>query len=217
MIKIKKIFKLGALCFLLLLLWGCASHAVISPEPIRKGESVSGISWSMENVFPVAFYRRGLSSRVDIGFRVGLPVYGTGLDLTYTVYSYGLRREFINIAYSLSSNSSFDFTYYSLRYFKGRAGVRTFYKGFRIMYIPSGISYERSFRFGFLGGISLKRFGVELGYFHDFDKGQPFEFILSQKPKNPGAITDFGFPGEHSRLVGMSFSLYFFMKKSFGN
>jgi len=202
MIKIKKMFKLEVLYFLLLLSWGCASHAVISPEPIRKGEFVSGISWSMENIFPVVFYRRGLSSRVDIGFRVGLPVYGTGLDLTYTVYSYGLRREFINIAYSLSSNSSFDFTYYSLRYFKGRAGVRTFYKGFRIMYIPSGISHERSFRFGFLGGIS---------------KGQPFEFILSQKPKNPGAITDFGFPGEHSRLVGMSFSLYFFMKKSFGN
>lgn len=213
-----KAYRLGILSILLLLfLCGCASHAVISPEPVKKGEVVSGVSWSMENVFPVVFYRVGLSDKADVGFRIGLPVYGTGLDLSYTVFTHGMRREFINISWSLSSNSSFDFTYYSLRYFRGKAGIRAFYRGFRIMYIPSGISHERSFRFGFLGGVSFKKFGIELGYFHDFDKGQPFEFILNPKPRNPGAITDFGFPGEHSRLVGMSFSLYFFTKKTARN
>jgi len=62
-----------------------------------------------------------------------------------------------------------------------------------------------------LGGLSIsKKVGLEIGYFHDFDKGQPIEYIYYLESKNPErypATTEYGFPTEYSRLTGLSVQL----------
>ncbi|MBO8130890.1 MAG: hypothetical protein H0Z29_05150 [Candidatus Marinimicrobia bacterium] len=205
---VKKIISTIVLTNLVIMLSQCSTHAVITTEPLEKGSVVKGISWSIENITPVLFYKYGLSEKSDIGIRIGLPIYGTGVDFSYTVFNTEKRREIINFAYSINSNSNFDFTYYSIRKIKASL-IKSLYSGFRLMYIPYGITGGRSFRFGFLAGVVIKKAGFECGYFHDFEKGQPAEKIFNIKPSIPYAITDFGFPTEYSRIVGISLIIYY--------
>lgn len=188
----------------------CATHPTVSPIPLQKGETYSGLTFSVENVAPVFVYRRGLSERSDVGFRVGLPVYGTGIDYSYMIFKRGDISDVVNLSYSLNSNSNFDMTYYSVRSFPKKPG-NAFYTGFRVMYIPHGITGGNSIRVGALGGLSIsQKVGLEIGYFHDFDKSQPIEYIFSLDPQNPAkypATTEYGFPTEYSRLTGLSFQL----------
>ena len=190
-----------------LILCGCAAHPTISPIPLKKGESFSAITFSFENVLPIFVYRKGLSELSDVGFRVGLPICGSGIDYSYTVFQRRDSRDVINFGLSLTPNSSLDMTYYSIRIFPKKPG-NAFYTGFRAMYIPRGINDRESLRIGALGGLRLNnKVGLELGYFHDLDKGQPIEKIFSMEPENDPrypAKTEFGFPSENSRLVGLS-------------
>lgn len=199
--------KLIPIIIILLLLWGCASHPTISPIPLKEGETYSAVTFSVENILPVFVYRKGLSDISDIGFRIGLPIYGTGIDYSRTVFQSGEFYDIINFGFSLTPNSNIDMTYYSVRTFPKKPG-NAFYTGFRAMYIPNGINGKESMRVGALAGLRINnKVGVELGYFHDLDKGQPIEKIFSMKPENDSrypAITDFGLPSEHSRLVGLS-------------
>jgi hypothetical protein len=100
-------------------------------------------------------------------------------------------------------------TYYS--YALPQNAGNAFYTGFRVMYIPHGISGGNSIRVGALGGLQISRkIGLEIGYFHDFDKGQPIEYIFDPEPQNAAkypATTEYGFPTEYSRLAGISFQL----------
>ena len=190
-----------------LVLLGCASHPTISPIPLKEGETYSAVTFSVENILPVFVYRKGLSDVSDVGFRIGLPIYGTGIDYSRTVFQRGEFYDIINFGFSLTPNSNFDMTYYSVRTFPKKPG-NAFYTGFRAMYIPNGITGKESMRVGALVGLRINnKVGVELGYFHDLDKGQPIEKIFSKEPENDSrypAITDFGLPSEHSRLVGLS-------------
>ena len=205
--------KIVFLFFALLLLFGCAAHPTISPIPLKPGESYTGVTFSIENVFPVFVYRRGLTDITDIGFRIGLPIYGTGIDYSRVVFQRGNFYDVLNFAFSWTPNSNIDMTYYTVRTFPKKPG-NAIYSGFRGMYIPRGISGSESFRIGLLVGLRIeKKWGIEIGYFHDFDRGQPLEELFNMDPKNDQrylAVTDFGFPSEHSRLVGLSlqFSLY---------
>ncbi len=194
----------------LLFLWGCAAHPTISPVPLKRGETYTGITFSVENVFPVFVYRKGLSDISDVGFRVGLPIYGSGVDYSRIVFQRGDIYDVINIGFSWTPNSNLDLTYYTVRTFPKKPG-NAFYTGFRGMYIPNGISDRESVRVGMLVGISIEeKWGLELGFFHDFDKGQPIEYLFNLEPKNDPrypAVTDYGLPSENSRLVGLSLQL----------
>ena len=199
--------KIIPVFIVLLLLWGCAAHPTISPIPLKEDETRTSIAFSVENILPVFVYRRGLSDISDFGIRVGLPIYGSGIDYSRTVFQRGDFNDIINFAYSLTPNSSFDMTYYSVRTFPIKPG-NAFYTGFRTMYIPKGINGNESIRIGaLLGLLIMNKVGIEMGYFHDLDKGQPIEKIVSMQPENDPrypAITGFGFPSENSRLVGLS-------------
>ncbi|MBN2600923.1 MAG: hypothetical protein JXR87_02900 [Candidatus Marinimicrobia bacterium] len=199
--------KVIPIFIVLLLLWGCAAHPTISPVPLKEDETRTSITFSFENILPVFVYRKGLSDVSDFGIRVGLPIYGSGIDYSRTVFQRGDFNDIINFAYSLTPNSSFDMTYYSVRTFPIKPG-NAFYTGFRAMYIPKGINGNESIRVGALLGLMISnKVGIEMGYFHDLDKGQPIEKIVSMQPENDPrypAITDFGFPSENSRLVGLS-------------
>lgn len=193
-------------------LWisACATHPTISPIPLKPGETYTALTFSVENVVPVFVYRRGVSEKSDVGFRVGLPVYGTGIDYSYMLFKRGDISDVVNLSYSLNPNSNLDLTYYSVRSFPAKPG-NAFYTGFRVMYIPRGITGGNSIRVGVLGGLSIsQKVGLEIGYFHDFDKGQPIEYIYVLEPKNPArypATTEYGFPTEYSRLTGLSCQL----------
>ncbi|HOG74694.1 MAG: hypothetical protein KA076_06275 [Candidatus Marinimicrobia bacterium] len=204
-------------------LWlsACATHPTISPVPLKPGETYTGVTFSVENVAPIFVYRRGVSERSDIGFRVGLPVYGSGIDFSYLLFHHDNIADVLNLSFSVNPNSNLDMTYYSVRTFPSKPG-NALYTGFRLMYIPRGITGGNSLRVGFLGGLSFsKKVGLEIGYFHDFDKGQPIEHIFdwdSYNPERYPATTEYGFPTEYSRLTGiscqLSLSMQIFGKKS---
>ncbi|HRS52289.1 MAG TPA: hypothetical protein P5268_09940 [Candidatus Marinimicrobia bacterium] len=193
----------------------CASHPTISPVPLKPGETYTGLTFSVENIAPVFVYRCGVSERSDVGFRVGLPVYGTGIDYSYILFQHENISDILNLSFSVNPNSNFDMTYYSVRTFPKKPG-NALYSGFRLMYIPRGITGGNSLRVGFLGGLSFsKKVGLEIGYFHDFDKGQPIEHIFdwdSYNPERYPATTEYGFPTEYSRLTGLSCQLSLSMK-----
>ena len=84
----RKLFLTISLTFLFFLI-GCASHPVVHPGTLKKNEQVWGYALAAENVLPVVWFRKGLDQNTEIGYRIGLPIYGTGIDLSRTV----MRRE----------------------------------------------------------------------------------------------------------------------------
>lgn len=217
---------------LVFFLFGCAAHPTVAYKTMKKGEKLYGYSFSIENVFPVLFYRYGISEISDVGFRLGLPIYGSGFDYSRILFQSGQKRDVLNIAWSWTPNSNFDFTYYKFTEKKKRPGVVTYW-GLRGMFIPKGITGGRSLRIGLLLGSNLKgKFGYEIGYFHD-SAGIPITQIFTPKfdETNPDwddrynqypLTSDFGFPTEHARITGLSIRLHFFIntnneKKSKGD
>ena len=59
---------------LTLLFSGCASHPVVHPGSLKKGEQVWGYSVAAENIFPVMWFRKGLDQDTELGYRIGLPI-----------------------------------------------------------------------------------------------------------------------------------------------
>ena len=105
------------LLLLILLFWGCTSHPPVLPQTPMKGQTNSGFALSAENVIPVIWWKHGLNRYTEIGFKMGIPFSGTGIDFSRVLSKRDRKWEVLNIAYSLSPNSSFDLTYYV---FKGR-------------------------------------------------------------------------------------------------
>ena len=210
---------------------GCAAHPTVADHTLKKGEKYYGYTLSTENIFPVMFYRFGLSDVSDLGLRVGVPIYGSGIDYSRTLFEKGKKRDVLNLGWSLSPNTNYDFTYYKFR--DGKKKGDTFYWAFRGMVIPVG-SYKESgssTRIGFLMGLFRKsKFGLEVGYFHDFAsmpltkiyipswdeyvKQNPEEYSRFVVPlRSPLVKTKFGtiggWPTQHSRLVGFSLRITF--------
>ncbi|MFB0516708.1 MAG: hypothetical protein ACETWG_08890 [Candidatus Neomarinimicrobiota bacterium] len=221
----------------------CATHPTISPVPLKRGETYTGYFLSTENILPVIFYRRGLTDSWDLGLRVGLPIYGTGIDISRLLADKNNRSDVLNLAYSLNPNHNLDFTYYRVsRKIKVSANKdltvqRLRYYGLRAMVILKGISGRHSTRLGILvgGAPAIKgpdleslprfyRFQWEIGYFHDFDS-MPIRAIFNPLPFNEQhALWDERFedyphsvnnlPSEHSRLTGLSLRISFPLGKS---
>ena len=202
-----------------ILLFGCAAHPTVAHRTLEKGESYYGYSLSLENVFPVLYYRYGVSDKSDVGVRLGLPIYGSGFDYSRVLFEEEGKRDMINIGWSMTPNSSFDFTYYKFSQKKKRKGVTTFW-GLRGMLIPKGLNGGQSTRLGvLLGSYTGDKFGYEIGYFHDFES-MPITKLFSSFDYSDTTtwgtrfldyphVSDGGLPTEYSRLTGLSLRVSF--------
>ena len=218
-----------------IILWlgGCSTHPTISPLPLKEDQVYTGIFFSMENVVPVLYHRRGLSDKWDLGLRIGLPLYGTGIDISRLLSHSEKRSDVFNLAFSYNPNYNLDYTYYRIKHKvkvskkHGDATRRLRYIGLRGMIIFNGMSGGRSNRLGVLigGGPSVKaenveslpafhRYTWEIGYYHDFNS-MPINEILTPKFESDDPRYEEyphiygGLPSEYSRLTGLSARISF--------
>tara|TARA_A100001037_G_scaffold306161_1_gene349641 strand:- start:16780 stop:17478 length:699 start_codon:yes stop_codon:yes gene_type:complete len=205
----------------------CASHPPVFPQMPKKGETNMGFTFAAENLIPVIWWRHGLGRYTDLGLRAGIPFSGSGIDLNRVLYKRDRKWDVINISYNLAPNSSFDATYYK---FKGDKRINlknpfgVAWKGYRLMYIPEGVSGGESIRFGMLYGRRFStKWAVEFGYFHDF-RSMPFsKVLLAWDPSDTTNINKYGsnykeyphrfegLPSEYSRSTGLSFQLFMYL------
>jgi len=188
-----------------------------------EGDIEYGYAFSVENVLPYLWYRKGISNRSDIGVRVGLPIYGSGLDYSRLLYEKENKWDMLNLAWSLNPNYNYDFTYYKFRQRQNKktgALQGTAWTGIRFMYIPKGISDKTSSRIGFLfGGKPGSKLSYEIGYYHDFSS-MPISNIFSSSYVPKGRFTEFphttkfGIPSENSRMTGFSLQVFFNLEYS---
>lgn len=199
---------------------GCATHPTIGPERLAKGETSYGYTLSIENVVPYMWFRYGLNEISDIGLRVGLPLYGTGIDYSRILYmrdtKQSRRWDVLNLAVSLNPNYNMDLTYYKMKVYRDRYR----WWGIRGMYIPKGIMGNTSSRLGLLYGRQIKeKMGFEIGYYHDFssmpitsvlDTGWKYNSVdnIARYGDTPH-VSDAGIPSEYSRVTGLSILVYF--------
>ena len=121
------IYKLKLLSVILYLFFsGCASHAPVLPQTPKKGETNMGFSFSAENVIPVIWWRYGLNKYTDIGYRLGIPLSGTGIDLNRILMKKEYGWDVLNTSYNFSPNASFDFTYYKFKGYKRKGQYSPF-------------------------------------------------------------------------------------------
>ena len=207
--------KIISITFFVMFALNCTGHSTISPNPLKKGQSYQAITYSFESVLPVYTYRKGITDKIDIGMRFGLP-YGSGIDFSQMLIKSGSLNYTLNLGYSWALNPSYDFTLYRMNKLKRRPGLITYY-GFRGMYIPSGISGNSSMRMGLIiGNYTTGKFGYEVGFFHDFSSmplsylfsSEDIEYSSDYKYKDyPHTVN--GIPSEFSRMTGFSFRLNF--------
>ncbi len=205
--------------FLIIFLVGCSTHPTVPTTRITKGEVKTGYAFSLENVFPYYWYQIGVSDYTSLGLRIGLPIYGSGVDWSRVLFEKDNKWDLMNLSWSLNHNPNFDFTYYKIRSRIAPDGKGiAYWLGFRGSYIPSGISDNTSTRIGLVLGTTLsQRLALELGYCHDFSAmpiGQVFSFNwehdsednINQYGDKPHVATS-GMPSEYSRLTGLSLKL----------
>jgi len=225
---INRYIKQSFSIIILFLIAGCATHPTVSTTRMEKGMSSYGYTLSAENILPYVWFRYATSDIGNIGFRIGLPVYGTGIDYSRLLYSKENKWDVLNIAWSFNPNHNIDLTYYKFTKKKSLRENRpstTSWWGLRGMYIPTGIMGKTSVRIGFLlGGWMGKKFGYEIGYYHDFSS-MPITSLFdmswdtnSEKNKDrygdtPHKDPASGMPSEFSRLTGISFQLFFVLNQ----
>ena len=210
--------RVASTLLICIILNGCASHPRVGSQRMAEGDVEYGYAFSVENVFPYLWYRKGISKRSDIGVRVGLPIYGSGLDYSRLLYEKENKWDILNLAWSLNPNYNYDFTYYKFRQRQNKktgALGGTAWTGIRFMYIPKGISDKTSTRIGFLfGGKPGSKLSYEIGYFHDFSS-MPIDSVFAFPYAGVGRFTEFphttkfGLPSENSRLTGFSLQVFF--------
>ena len=110
----KKLFLIISFSSVLFLV-GCASHPVVHPGSLKKNEQVWGYALAAENIFPVVWFRKGLDQNTELGYRLGLPIYGTGIDLSRVVMRKENAWDVMNFAWSYNPNRNFDITYYRFK------------------------------------------------------------------------------------------------------
>jgi len=211
--KFDDMLKLISHCLpLMLFVLSCTSHPVISPEPLKPGETYQGVLLSAENITPQFIFRKGLSERADVGLRLGLlPILGTGLDMSVILRDEGEQVHTLNFAGTYAEQSSFEATYYnvskkpitSIVKVDGKKFKRTEknlfnygYLGLRYAYLITGMWGDKTHQFGVLYGLNFKRnWGAEFGYFHDFSGRIP--------------VSEYGFNPKYAPLGGVSLRIWF--------
>ena len=200
----------------IILFFGCSSHPTVIPQTPKVGETNRGFTFSTENIIPVMWWRHTLNKYTDIGFKLGIPISGTGVDISRILMKKQRKWDVLNLAYSISPNPSFDLTYYMFKIHKkeklsfDKPPLRTKWRAFRCMIIPKGI-YESnkdnsSIRFGALFGRRFgEKWGFETGYFHDFKGG------WSSTKKYPHVDNKYKMPTQFSKSVGFSMQLFLYL------
>ncbi len=112
--------RIGYTLLIIMILNGCASHPRVATKRMEVGEVEYGYAFSIENIFPYLWYRKGVSERSDVGFRVGLPIYGSGVDYSRLLYEKENKWDMLNIGWSLNPNSNYDVTYYKFKQGKNK-------------------------------------------------------------------------------------------------
>ena len=213
-------FRVASTLVIAIIFSGCASHPRVGSQRMAEGDVEYGYAFSVENVFPYLWYRKGISKRSDIGVRVGLPIYGSGLDYSRLLYEKENKWDMLNVAWSMNPNSNYDFTYYKFRQRQNKKTGElggTAWTGIRFMHIPKGISDKTSTRIGFLfGGKPGSKLSYEIGYFHDFSSMPIIDLFNSDYESEEGDrfsgfphTTKFGLPSENSRITGFSLQVFF--------
>ena len=210
--------RVASTLLIVIILSGCASHPKVSSQRMAEGDVEYGYAFSVENVLPYLWYRKGISKRSDIGVRVGLPIYGSGLDYSRLLYEKEHKWDILNLAWNVNPNFNYDFTYYK---FKQRYNKKTdmlggtAWTGIRFMHISKGINDKTSTRIGLLfGGKPGSKLSYEVGYFHDFSS-MPIGSLFSSSYEPEGRFAefphtaDFGLPSENSRITGFSLQVFF--------
>ena len=211
--------RVASTLLIVIILSGCASHPKVSSQRMAEGDIEYGYAFSVENVLPYLWYRKGISKRSDIGVRVGLPIYGSGFEYSRLLYEKEHKWDILNLAWNVNPNFNYDFTYYK---FKQRYNKKTdvlggtAWTGIRFMHIPKGISDKTSTRIGFLfGGKPSSKLSYEIGYFHDFSS-MPISYLFKSDFEAEGSrfsefphTTEFGLPSENSRITGFSLQVFF--------
>jgi len=210
--------RVASTLLICIILNGCASHPRVGSQRMAEGDVEYGYAFSVENVFPYLWYRKGISKHSDIGVRVGLPIYGSGLDYSRLLYEKENKWDILNLAWSLNPNYNFDFTYYKFSQRKNKktgALGGTAWTGIRFMHIPEGINNKTSSRIGILfGGKPGSKLSYEVGYFHDFSS-MPISWLFKSDYEATGRFsefphtTEFGLPSENSRITGFSLQVFF--------
>ncbi len=218
----KNIFVISLVIFLT----GCATHPRVSTDMMKKGETEKGLVFSLENIIPVYNFRYGLTDRSNIGLRIGIPIYGSGIDYSRLLYARERKWDVLNLSWSLNPNYNIDATYYKFYRFKtkGEKPPAVFWWALRMMYIPRGVMGKTSNRFGLLLGIKpWPNKGFEIGYFHD-SSAMPLAKVFSPSWRWDSAeniarygdkphIAPSGMPSEFSRLTGISFQFFVDLNK----
>ena len=106
--------------FICFFLKSCASHPVINPHLPEPGITKRGYAISVENVAPFLWYRVGISEKSEFGLRLGLPIYGSGLDYSRVLYKKNNKWDMLNLSMSVNPNYNMDATYYKFKTKKNR-------------------------------------------------------------------------------------------------
>ncbi|MBC8216265.1 MAG: hypothetical protein H8E64_07120 [Candidatus Marinimicrobia bacterium] len=223
MLFIRKYFRISStLIYIGIVFSGCATHPAVGTGRMEKGETQYGYAIAAENIpFPYLWYRYGINDVSNVGVRVGVPIYGSGIDYSRLLYSRKDRWDVLNVALSVNPNYNMDMTYYKFREREKNGKTILSWFGIRGMYIRKGISGGQSSRIGLLLGGKPGRIGYEIGYFHDFNS-MPITSLFDPTWKNdspenivrygdtPHNIKSFyGLPSEYSRLTGISIQVFF--------
>ena len=99
-----------ALCF-----HSCASHPDVNPHLPEAGKTKRGYAVSLENVAPFLWYRVGISDKSELGLRLGLPIYGSGIDYSRLLYKKNNKWDMLNLSWSVNPNYNMDATYYKFK------------------------------------------------------------------------------------------------------
>ena len=94
---------------------GCSSHPPVLPQTPRDGVTNMGFQFSIENVIPVIWWKHGINDYTEIGFKLGMPLSGTGIDISRLLMKKEYRWDILNFAYSISPNPGFDLSYYMFK------------------------------------------------------------------------------------------------------
>lgn len=188
-------------CIVVVLVLGffaCSGHPTINPVPLKKGESSQFITFSSESIVPVFTYRKGVTKFTSIGTHIGLPLYGSGFDISRILKQSKSKYSLVNLSWNYSMNPSFDFTLYSFKKNQRRKNIIT-YVGYRGMLIPKGLANGSSLRFGILlGYYKNNSWGYELGYLHDFNRLDSEDLI----------VHDSNISDEKDPLTGILFRIF---------
>ena len=186
---------------LILFFIACSAHPTINPIPLKKGKTQKFITFSSETGIPIFSIRKGLTKFTSIGTHIGLPLYGSGFDISRILNQNKTNYSLINASWNYSMNPSYDFTLYSFKKNKRRKNIIT-YTGYRGMIIPEGVSMGSSLRFGLiLGYYKINSWGYEIGYLHDFIQE-------TESNSDESTSNDSGIPDEKNSLTGVVFRIY---------